>query len=140
MRRKVERVRIDVCPAAHVITPTSGAVMEATAQIGPSIRIKGNISAQEPLTIAGEVIGSIDVSGYHLVLTEASQVDADVIAHTVVIGGSLSGRLCAEGAVVIQKTATIAGEMIAPAVSVGDGAQLQGKFEITGTRRASLPA
>ena len=54
--------------------------MEATAQIGPSIRIKGNISAQEPLTIAGEVIGSIDVSGYHLVLTEAAQVDADVIA------------------------------------------------------------
>jgi cytoskeletal protein CcmA (bactofilin family) len=114
--------------------------MEATAQIGPSIRIKGNIFAQEPLTIAGEVIGSIDVSGYHLVLTEASQVDADVIAHTVVIGGSLSGRLCAEGAVVIQATATIAGEMIAPAVSVGEGAQLQGKFEITGTRRASLPA
>ena len=32
--------------------------MEAIAQIGPSIRIKGNISAQEPLTIAGAVIAS----------------------------------------------------------------------------------
>jgi cytoskeletal protein CcmA (bactofilin family) len=110
--------------------------MEATAQIGPSIRIKGNVSAQEPLTIAGEVVGSIDVSGYRLVLTEAARVEADIIAHTVVIGGSLSGRLCAEGAVVVHPTATIAGEMITPAMSVLDGAQLQGKFEVTGTKRA----
>ena len=110
--------------------------MEATAQIGPSIRIKGNVSAQEPLTIAGEVIGSIDVSGYRLVLTEAARVEADILAHTVVIGGSLSGRLCAEGAVVVHPTATIAGEMITPAMSVLDGAQLQGKFEVTGTKRA----
>jgi cytoskeletal protein CcmA (bactofilin family) len=109
--------------------------MEATAQIGPSIRIKGNVSAQEPLTIAGEVVGSIDVSGYRLVLTEAARVDADILAHTVVIGGSLSGRLCAEGAVVVHPTATISGEMITPAMSVLDGAQLQGKFEVTGTKR-----
>jgi cytoskeletal protein CcmA (bactofilin family) len=113
--------------------------MEATAQIGPSIRIKGNVSAQEPLTIAGEVVGSIDVSGYRLVLTEAARVEADIIAHTVVIGGSLSGRLCAEGAVVVHPTATIAGEMITPAMSVLDGAQLQGKFEVTGTKRALRP-
>jgi len=114
--------------------------MESTAQIGPSIRIKGNISAQEPLTIAGHVTGTIDVSGYLLVLTEAAQVDADVLAHTVVIGGSLNGKLCAEGAVVVERTATVAGELAAQAVSVVDGAQLQGKFEIAGTRREMLPA
>jgi len=114
--------------------------MSSTAQIGPSIRIKGNISAQEPLTIAGEVIGSIDVSGYSLVLTEASRIDADVLAHTVVIGGSVNGKLCAEGSVVVQQTATVSGEMAAPAVSIADGAQLHGKFEIAGKRVAQPTA
>ena len=108
--------------------------MTATAEIGPSIRIKGNISAQEPLTIAGEVIGSIDVSGYRLVVTEGARVDADVIAHTVVIGGSLNGKLCADGAVVVEQTASVSGEVAAPALSIADGAQLHGKFEIAGKR------
>ena len=110
--------------------------MEPVAQIGPSIRIKGDISAQEPLTISGHVVGNIDVSGYRLVLTEAAHVDADIIAHTVVIGGVVNGRLCAEGTVLVQQTATVAGELAAPSVAVVDGAQLQGKFEITGKRAA----
>ena len=106
------------------------------AQIGPSIRINGDITAQEPLTIAGEVTGNIDVSGYHLIVTQAARVTADIVAHTVVIGGFVTGRLCAEGGVVVEQTATVEGEMSAPSLSVSDGAQLQAKFEIAGKRAA----
>jgi cytoskeletal protein CcmA (bactofilin family) len=109
--------------------------MDAIAQIGPSIRINGDITAQEPLTIAGQVVGNIDVSGYHLVVTEAARVTADILAHTVVIGGFVTGKLCAEGGVVVQQTATVEGEMSAPSVAISDGAQLKAKFEIAGRRR-----
>lgn len=111
--------------------------MDAVAQIGPSIRIKGDITAQEPLTIAGQVTGNIDVSGYRLIVTEAARVTADIVAHTVVIGGFVTGKLCAEGGVVVQQTATVKGEMLAPSLAVSDGAQLQAKFEIAGKRGAA---
>jgi cytoskeletal protein CcmA (bactofilin family) len=108
--------------------------MEAVAQIGPSIRIKGNITAQEPLTIAGHVTGSIDLGGHALVVTEGGHVNADVLARTMVISGVVKGRLCAERGIVVQRTATVVGELAAPSVSVVEGAQLQGKCEIAGTR------
>src|SRR5262249_13399434 len=108
--------------------------MDVVANIGPSIRIRGDITAQEPLTIAGHVVGHIDVSGYRLVVTEAAHVKADIVAHTLVIGGFVTGRVSAEGRVVVQPTATVEGEMTAPTLSVSDGAQLQAKFQIVGKR------
>jgi cytoskeletal protein CcmA (bactofilin family) len=106
--------------------------MSANAQIGPSIRINGDIAAQEPLTIAGHVTGTIDLSGHALTLTEAAQVKADVVAHTIVVGGHVNGRLNADGRIVVHQTATIEGDLSAPTVSVHDGAHVHGRFEIAG--------
>jgi cytoskeletal protein CcmA (bactofilin family) len=108
--------------------------MDAVAHIGPSIHIKGEISAQEPLTIAGHVTGTIDVSGHPLVVTDSAQVAADIIAHTIVIGGIVHGHLTADGRIVVHKTATFEGNLSAPSVSVDDGALLQGHLEIAGRR------
>ncbi len=112
--------------------------MDTVAHIGPSIRIKGDITAQEPLTIAGHVTGKIDVSGYALLVKEGGQVNADILALTMVIGGVVNGRLCAGRGIVVQRTATVVGELAAPSVSVVEGAQLQGKCEIAGTRGAPV--
>jgi cytoskeletal protein CcmA (bactofilin family) len=108
--------------------------MDTCAQIGPSIRIKGNVTAHEPLTIAGHVDGSIDVSGHRLTVTEAAQITADVTAHTIVVAGTINGRISADGRIVVEQTAAIDGELSAPTVSVDDGAQLQGRCEIVGKR------
>jgi cytoskeletal protein CcmA (bactofilin family) len=108
--------------------------MSSSAQIGPSIRIKGDIAAHEPLTIAGHVTGTIDVSGHALTLTEAAQVTADVIAHTIVIDGNVNGKLNADGRIVVRQTAKVEGDLSAPTVSVDEGAQVRGRFEIAGRR------
>jgi cytoskeletal protein CcmA (bactofilin family) len=107
------------------------------AQIGPSIRIKGQVFAEEPLTIAGHVSGSIDASGHPVIVTDSGDVAADIIAHTIVIGGNVHGNLLANGRIVVNKTATIAGDLSAPAVSVDDGALVQGRLEIAGRRSAA---
>lgn len=109
--------------------------MPAVAYIGPSIHIKGEVRAQEPLTIAGHVSGSIDVSGHPLTVTEAARIDAEVKAHTIVIGGTVEGKLTAEDRIVVQQTATVGGEVTAPALSVHDGAMVHGRFDITGHRQ-----
>jgi cytoskeletal protein CcmA (bactofilin family) len=116
------------------VLTTKGGVMDTCAQIGPSIRIKGSVTAHEPLTIAGHVDGSIDVSGHRLTVTEAAQITADVLAHTVVVAGSMNGSISAEGRIVVEQTASIEGELSAPTVSVEEGARLHGRCEIAGKR------
>lgn len=108
--------------------------MDSIAQIGPSISIKGQVFAQEPLTIAGHVTGTIDVTGHQVVVTDSGRIAADIIAHTIVIGGTVSGKLMADGRIVVSKTATFEGDLSAPAVSVDDGALVQGRLEIAGRR------
>ena len=109
--------------------------MNTVAHIGPSIHIKGEVHAQEPLTIAGHVSGIIDVGGYPLTVTESAQIDAEVTAHTIIVSGSVNGHLMAEERIVVKETATVTGEMSAPALTVHDGALVQGRLDIAGHRQ-----
>jgi cytoskeletal protein CcmA (bactofilin family) len=107
--------------------------MDAAAHIGPLIHIKGEVTAQEPLTIAGHVVGTINVTGHPLFVTDSAEVSADIVAPTMVIGGSVHGTLSADR-IVFRPTANFLGDLSAPAVSVDDGALVQGRLEIAGRR------
>jgi cytoskeletal protein CcmA (bactofilin family) len=111
--------------------------VESVALIGSSIHIKGTVTAREPLTIAGRVDGTVDVAGFPLTVTVTAGVSADIIAQSIVVGGSVTGTICTEGHIVVQKTATVEGELSAPSITVEDGATVQGKFDISG-KRATL--
>jgi cytoskeletal protein CcmA (bactofilin family) len=113
--------------------------MDAIARIGPSIHIKGDITASEPLTIDGRVEGTIDVAAHVVTLAEGGRLDAIVTAHTIVIGGAVHGSLAAGARIVVRETASIDGDLSAPAVSVAAGATVQGRVNADG-RRASAAA
>src|SRR4029077_5237138 len=112
--------------------------MDATARIGPSIRIKGEVSAKEPLTIEGHVTGTINLSGHELTVSDWAHIDADVVAQPIIISGQVNGRLTAEGRVVVHQTASLEGDLSAPAVKVDDGAQLHGRVEVAGPRQLAV--
>ena len=112
--------------------------MNNVALIGPSILIKGTVTAREALTIEGQVDGSIDLAGFPLVVTADAHITADIIAQTIVVGGNIKGTLCAEGHITVQKTAIIEGELSAPSITVEDGAHVHGRFDISGRTRADL--
>ena len=107
--------------------------MEQAAQIGPTIRIKGDVSAQEPLTVAGQVEGSIVVTGHPLTIATGASVNATVESHTIHIAGSVDGTVSAEARIVVRETATIEGHLSAPVVSLADGATVHGRID-TGAR------
>jgi cytoskeletal protein CcmA (bactofilin family) len=111
--------------------------MHGIAIIGKTIRIKGSITAQEPLTIAGQVIGTIDVSGHPLTVTETAVIEADVLARTVIISGTVTGTLHSEGSIVVEKTATLSGEISAPSVTLHEGATVHGRMDIAGRRKTA---
>jgi cytoskeletal protein CcmA (bactofilin family) len=106
------------------------------ANIGSSILIKGEVIADEPLTIAGSVVGTIEVKGHPLTITAGAKVQADVVAQAIVVAGSVSGTLTAEGLIVVERTAAIEGDMSASSVSIQDGATVQGHLEVVGRRRS----
>jgi cytoskeletal protein CcmA (bactofilin family) len=124
-------------PGTGFASPTriEGACMNVTAQIGPTIAIKGEVRSEEPLTIAGRVDGSVEVVGHALTIAEGGKATATLLAATIVVGGSVEGSLCANDRIVVSETAVIEGDLAAPAVRVADGAMVQGRIE-TGDRRA----
>jgi len=109
--------------------------METTvASIGPSILIKGTLIANEPLTIAGRVDGTVEIKGHVLTLAAGGRLTADVTADTIIVDGQVNGSLTADVRIVVRATATIDGDLMAPAISVADGATLNGKIETVAQR------
>ena len=109
--------------------------MSTTAHIGTSIIIKGQVTAKEPLTIAGRVDGTIQVEGHPLTILAGAQVTASAItAHEVIVGGNVVGKIDATGRIIVRETARIEGDLTAPSISVAEGAVLKGRIQ-TGERK-----
>lgn len=111
--------------------------MDSIAMIGQSIRIKGEVTAREPLTIAGHVDGTIDADGHAVTIEATGRIQASITAHSIIIGGTVTGRIAAGGRIVVRETAKVDGELTAPAVSLADGATVHGKVETA--PRGSMP-
>ena len=108
--------------------------MESVARIGPSIHIRGEITASEPLTIAGHVDGTIEVTGHPVTLAAGGRIKATVTADTIIVGGTVNGRLNGRARIIVEDTANIEGDLSAPKVSFAAGATVKGRVE-TAARR-----
>jgi cytoskeletal protein CcmA (bactofilin family) len=111
--------------------------MQTAALIGPSIRVKGDVTSGEPLVIAGHVDGTIEVNGHSLTIDAGGRVEATVSAHTIVVSGSASGLLSATERIIIKETATVAADVSAPIIGLAEGATVKGRIE-TALKKASL--
>ncbi|MFL5478329.1 MAG: polymer-forming cytoskeletal protein [Gemmatimonadaceae bacterium] len=111
--------------------------MEGKSEIGSSIVIKGQVSAQEDLSISGRVEGSISVEGHALTVNPGAHLAADVEARAIDVQGSVSGVLCASELISLGTSAQVTGEVSAPSLRIVEGAVVQGKCETTGTKRKS---
>ena len=95
--------------------------MDAIAQIGPSIRIKGEVTSQEPLIVAGHIDGTIQVSGHSLTVAAGARITATINADTVIIAGQVRGKVQGASRIVVRDTGNIEGDLSAPAIGVADG-------------------
>jgi cytoskeletal protein CcmA (bactofilin family) len=93
--------------------------------LGPDVVVNGDLTAQMDLHIDGRVNG--DISCATLVLGEGSQVTGIVSAENARVAGTIKGSISA-AAVVIQRTARIEGDVTYGALTVEEGAQVDGKF------------
>jgi cytoskeletal protein CcmA (bactofilin family) len=108
--------------------------MTHAPHIGPSVLIKGEISAQESICVSGRIEGRINVAGHSLTIEPGAHVDADVIAGNIIVAGTTRGNLVAEQRIELRGSAVVDGDLTAPRVAVEDGAVVRGKADIAGTR------
>ena len=111
--------------------------MQATSIIGQSITITGDITADEPLTIAGRVDGTVSITGHSITIDNAGQVKGDLQADAVIVRGHVTGSVVATSRIAIGGTAIVDSSLSAPVLRVEDGANIRGKLDIEGTKIAA---
>lgn len=99
--------------------------------IGSSIKVHGDISGDENLVIEGEVEGQINLTNHDLSVGETGKVTADIKAKTVHIHGQVHGDIDGAELVVISKTGRVLGNIVAPRVTLEDGAHFKGSIDMT---------
>jgi cytoskeletal protein CcmA (bactofilin family) len=111
-----------------------------TARLGSTLVIKGDITAQEPLFIAGRVDGTIDATGHIVTVEQGAHIDADISAGGIVVAGEVKGSLAAANRIHLQPSADVEGDLSAPRIAVDEGAFVQGKVQVAGQNRVTMVA
>jgi len=97
--------------------------------LGPTLRFRGELSAQEDLIVQGSVEGSITHTQNLTIGTDGS-MKGDIRARVIVIDGKVEGDLFATESVNIRATAKVKGNVFAPRIAVQDGAFFHGQVEM----------
>ncbi len=105
--------------------------------IGADVTIKGDISATTELHVDGRIEG--DISCASLVQGEGSTVHGAVTAESARLAGTLDGSITARE-LVILKTAHIHGDVHYEALTIEQGAVVEGKFSPKGAGKPAAPA
>jgi cytoskeletal protein CcmA (bactofilin family) len=98
--------------------------------IGPSIEIKGTVTGDEDLVVEGKVEGTIDLGNHQVTIGQSGRVTADVRAKVVNIDGEVAGDLAGGEKVVISKSGRVRGNIVAPRVTLEDGALFKGSIDM----------
>ena len=119
--RAAEPVRVPEAKAAEAAPRAS--------VLGPTLRFRGELSAQEDLIVQGSVDGSITHTQSLTIGTDGS-MKGDIRARVIVIDGKVEGDLYATESVSIRATAKVKGNVFAPRVGITEGAFFQGQVEM----------
>lgn len=102
----------------------------ATARLGASLHVKGEITGNEDLSIDGTVEGLVHLEERKLTVGASAKVTADIIAREVVVYGNVKGNLRARDRIEIKKDGSVVGDLTTARIMIEDGAYFKGSIEI----------
>ena len=65
-----------------------------------------------------------------MTVNEGGRVAADVEARSIVVAGTIEGRLVAEERIELRDGARVDGDLVAPRIRISDGAGFNGRVEM----------
>ena len=105
--------------------PAQGSSTPQTANIGASIRIKGEIDSPEHVFLAGSLDG--DITCDQLTVDSTGRVTGKISAKIAVIDGHVDGDIVVER-LQIKSKAVVKGSLTYESIEVAEGAQIDGNF------------
>jgi len=102
--------------------------------------IRGEISGREDLFVDGEVEGKINLEDAKIVIGPNGRVTADVEAREILVLGKVKGNLHGRDSVTIGRTGHVIGDVVTRYITVEDGAQVQGSFDVTRAEETRVTA
>lgn len=111
--------------------PYDKATVTHSSVLGPTLKFKGELTANENLLIHGQVEGSIEHSSL-LTVGKEGKLKANVSAEYISVEGKVVGDLAGTASVVVNDGANVKGNISCPKVTLRDGAVFNGKIDMSG--------
>ncbi len=113
--------------------------LKEKAVVGPSIKIKGELTGEEDLMIQGRVEGRIELKKNNVTVGKSGNVQADIYGKIISVEGEVEGDLFGEEKIIVRKSGTVRGNMTAPRVNLEDGAKFKGAIDMESTEGEKKP-
>jgi len=107
--------------------------------LGPTLKFKGELTANEDLLIQGQIEGSINHTS-NLTIGKEGKIKANVKAEHISIEGRVNGDLTGSTAVVVKEGADVKGNIFSPTVTLREGATFNGSIDMTGKKVPEISA
>ena len=107
--------------------------------LGPTLKFKGELTADEDLLIQGQIEGSINHTS-KLTIGKEGKLKANVKAEFISVEGQVHGDLAGSTSVVVKESANITGNIFSPVVTLREGSTFNGKIDMTGTEQPKAVA
>jgi cytoskeletal protein CcmA (bactofilin family) len=109
--------------------------------LGPTLRFKGELHADEDLLVKGHIAGSITHSK-HLTICREGRVTADINGAIVAVQGTVEGDVTATVSVAVLGGSSLTGDVRAPSISIVEGAAFNGSviMDTSKSARAAEPS
>ncbi|MGM0632771.1 MAG: bactofilin family protein [Pseudomonadota bacterium] len=116
-------------PETRSASASSGGA-RAKANIGSTIRIKGDVSGDENLHIEGYVEGTVSLAEHELIVGASGKVHADIMAKLIRIDGEVQGDITGKEKVIISPSGNVRGNIFTPRLTLEDGARFKGSIDM----------
>ena len=126
-------------PATTAAPPRPVEERRVVAWVGKSVLFRGDLIGLEDMVIDGRVEGTIELRENNLTIGREAHIQADVIAKSVTVHGTVVGTITATEAVHIGETGSVDGNVTAQRLAMAEGAVVKGHVN-TGHRGAAKPA
>jgi len=97
--------------------------------IGPGTTIKGEMTFTQSAEILGTIEGKI-VAENDLVIGEKAICNAEVIAGTALVDGTIDGNVTVKDRIQLNRTARVQGDLVAKTLMVAEGASYTGHCRV----------
>ena len=119
--------------------PYDKPVSTTSSVLGPTLKFKGELTANEDLLIQGQIEGTINHTS-SLTVGEEGKVKANVKAEYISVKGKVDGDLSGSKSVVVKEGADVSGNIYSPTVTLREGATFNGSIDMSGKEMPAAKA